>query len=125
VLTYPVGAHPDGAVFNHESGTGANGGDLVWSVRSAAQYLDEAERVLQVQMFTPDFKDQEDAISMTLRMRPRPQSTAVIKGPYSITTDKTKIDFRASGAIAEIEFSGINYVRFGKPSFDAILTGTR
>jgi len=125
VLTYPAGVDPDGAVFNHEKGTQANGDDLSWSLRSAAQYLDEAERVLQVQTFTPDFKGQEDAISMTLHTRARPQSISVTKGPYAIAPNSSKVDFRASGAIAEIAFEGTSYVRFGKPSFDTEVCGRR
>jgi len=125
VLTYPVGVSSAGDVYNHESGTDANGSDPTWSLRSAGQYLDESERVLMITRFIPDFKGQEDTISMTIYMRARPQSSTVTKGPYSITTSATKVDFRASGAIAEVAFSGANYNRFGKPLFDAEVCGTR
>lgn len=125
VLSYPIGVTSAGVVHNHEYGSTADGSSLSWSLTSAGQYLDEAERTLQVQSISPDFKDQENAISLTASVRARPQSTPVVKGPYTIAVDAAKKDFRFTGAIAELEFSGTGYVRFGKPTFDAIVTGQR
>ena len=125
VLTYPQAVTPAGVVYYHESGSDADGSSLAWSIRSASQYLSEAEQVLQVQRLIPDFKGQESTVTMNLHMRERAQSAPVPKGPYSVTTAATKVDFRASGAIAEIAFAGTNYVRFGKPTFDAIGVGRR
>ena len=125
VLLYPQAVSYPGAVYYHEVGTDADGSSLAWSIRSAGQYLNEAEQVLQVQRLVPDFKGQENAIAMTLTMRERAQSAPVTKGPYAITTAATKVDFRASGAIAEVAFAGTDYVRFGKPTFDAVGMGQR
>jgi len=125
VLSYPMGVTMDGLVYDHEIGTDADGDPLSWSARSAAQYLDEAERVLQVQRLRPDFKDQQNAITLTPHVRRHPQGAAVPKGPFSLAVGVEKKDVRFSGAIAELEFSGSGFVRFGKPTFDAILTGQR
>jgi hypothetical protein len=125
VLAYPVGVTSGGTVYNHESGTNADGSSLSWTLRSAAQYLGEAEQVLQVQRLTPDFKDQENSLTLTAYVRSRPQATPTTEGPYTVAVNAEKVDFRFSGAIAELEFAGTNYVRFGKPTFDAVGMGQR
>ncbi|MGE5721433.1 MAG: hypothetical protein ACM3YM_03150 [Sphingomonadales bacterium] len=125
VLTYPVGVSPAGAVYNHETGSTADGASLDWSARSAAQYLGEGETVLQVQRVRPDFKGQQAAIALTAFARAHPQAAPVIKGPFAIAPGAAKIDLRFSGAIVELQFSGTNYVRFGKPTFDAVPLGRR
>lgn len=123
VLSYPLAVTADGEAFYHEIGTDADGDPLEWAAKSAAQYIDEANRVLQVQRMHPDFKDQENTITLTAYVRKRPQDTPVTKGPYSLAVAASKKDFRFSGAIVELEFTGTNYARFGKPTFDAVPLG--
>jgi len=125
VLSNPIQVGPDGTVYYHELGTSADGQDLTWRIRSAAQYLDEAERVLQVQRITPDFKDQSQPLSLTVHLRARPQDAVRTKGPFALGVGAAKKDIRFSAAIAEFEFAGTGHVRFGKPTFDAVLTGRR
>jgi hypothetical protein len=125
VLEYPMAVSPDGYAYYHEIGTTADGGTLEWSLKSAAFYMDEHERVLLVESLRPDFKGQENDITFTAYVRARPQSSTTTKGPYTLTTSTTKKDFRFTGAIAELEFSGTGFVRFGKPVFDFRITGLR
>jgi hypothetical protein len=125
VLSYPIGVTPAGVVHNHEYGATADGSSLSWSIKSAAQYLNEAEQTLQVQRIRPDFKGQTANITLTAYVRAHPQSSATTKGPYTLATSTVKKDIRFTGAIAELEWAGTGYARFGKPTFDAIGAGSR
>jgi hypothetical protein len=125
VLSHPLAVTVDGHVYYHELGSDADGDELAWTIRSAAQYLDEAQRVLQVQRVRSDFKDQEETVSLTAYVRSHPQAPASTKGPFALPAGAEKKDLRFSGAIVELEFSGSNHARFGKPTFDALVTGQR
>jgi hypothetical protein len=96
------------------------------SLTSADQYLDNSQRRLMVRSFIPDFEYQSGDVALTVYCRDRPQSMAVTKGPYTIGTTATKKDFRASGKIVSVKFSG-NSVRYrlGKPCFDTVPLGER
>lgn len=191
-----------------------------WYLRSADHYINDGRLRAEIQRIAPDFEQQSGDVSLTLYMRDRPQSTAVTKGPYTLTTtaagyivkdavgssqtsvnietgsgriaagrkvtfggvnewaggvdtgalrqftvasdyaggsgtlalteaiissggsrnvvalpaenavvivlgDASKKDFRASGMIAAFKFAGSAYVRFGKPTFDAVTMGAR
>jgi hypothetical protein len=53
-------------------------------------------------------------------------ANAVTKGPYTIADTATKADFRASGRIASVRFSGSGtFARFGTPLFDTVKTDER
>ncbi len=97
-----------------------------WHIQSADQYLEEGKRRMMVKGVIPDFENQSGDVSLTLYVRDRPQSTAVTKGPYVLTTATTKKDFRASGKLVAAKFSGSNvYMRLGRPLFDVVTTGER
>lgn len=128
VQTYPMGVDPSGTVFNHESGRDADGDPLGWYIQTADQYLDDAQRCLQLQGVWPDFENQEGDVSLTIYVRQFPQGSAITKGPYTLPAGGRKKDFRADGRIAAIRIEGTaapTYMRVGKPSFEAIVTGQR
>lgn len=129
------GASSGGAIYNHETGStgvATTGEDLSWSLTSADQYLDNAERNLMIRGIWPDFEDQAGTVSLSLYVRQYPGSSVATKGPYSLTTSTTKKDFRASGRIVQVYLSGNDalatantFMRLGKPVFDAVPTGER
>jgi hypothetical protein len=125
VLPYPIAVTATGIAYHHEIGSDADGLALSWSARSAAQFLSEGERVLQVQGMQPDFKEQEQDVLLTIYTRKQAQSPARVHGPYRLRPGTAKKDFRVTGAIIELEFAGRGYARFGRPTFDAIATGAR
>jgi hypothetical protein len=102
----------------------AGGSALTWHIQSADQYFDESRRRALVRAVIPDFEDQSGDVSLTLTVRKRPQEAAVTKGPYTLTTATTKKDFRASGKLVTVKFSGSStYMRLGKPLFDVVMMG--
>lgn len=126
---YPCFVTSDGTAYWHENGHDANGGVLEWSLTTADQYVDEAGRTVFIRAFYPDFEDQLGGVDLTLTLRKAPQaSTTYTKGPYPLTLNKSKADFRATGAVASATFSCSSapaFARFGRPNFDAVVTGER
>lgn len=128
VQTYPMGVTYDGVVYKHEFGNDAAGSALDWRIKSADQYLGNAEQLIQLQGIWPDFEDQQGDVDVTITVREYPQSTPVTKGPYTLAEGRGKKDFRAAGRIASVEFSGSaspTFARLGKPTFQAVTTGQR
>lgn len=119
-----------GAIYSHEVETFGGSGDGVASVdcyiQSADQYLNSGRLRMMISRATPDFETQTGDVSLTLYMRDRPQSTAVTKGPYTLSATTTKSDFRASGMIMSAKFSSSGQQwRLGKPTFDIVSMGGR
>lgn len=112
-----------GNIYQHESGNTLR----AWSIQSADFYIDNSQRRAMIRSMVPDFEDQTGDISLTLFVRNYPQSSATTKGPYTLTTSTTKKDFRASGKVVSVKFSGLatTYGRLGKPMFDIVPMGER
>ena len=96
-----------------------------WSIQSADQYLNSGKRRAMIKGVVPDFKEQTQSVDLTVYVRDRPQSTAVTKGPYALSTSATKKDFRVSGLLMSVKFSGTGSWRMGKPTFDIVPVGER
>lgn len=126
---YPLFVTPDGYAYWHEEGQTANGGVLDWSITSADQYIDEAGRFMMIRGIWGDFENQLGPVSLSLTLRKYPQAaTTYSKGPYSLTVGQDKRDFMASCRVISATFSGNSspaFVRFGKPSFDLVVTGSQ
>ena len=128
VQSYPMGVTYAGMVYQHELGNDADGSALDWHIKSSDQYLGNGEQCLILQSVWPDFEDQQGDVNLTIYVREYPQSSAVTKGPYTLSMGGQKKDFRAQGRIASIKFAGSaspTFARLGKPTFDAVTTGRR
>lgn len=128
VADHPIGVDVDGVVYYHEKGLSANGEALDGSITFGDQYLDESRYVLQIQGIKPDFEDQRCDVDLVLSLKFYPQAEAVTKGPHTLMAGAGKKDFFATGAIASGTFSYSSttaFVRFGKPLFDAVVSGQR
>jgi hypothetical protein len=133
--TNVITADASGVVYATECGIDiAADGPAAWHITSADQYIDNSQRRMMIRSVLPDFETASgalptNAVSLTLFVRDRPQSTAVTKGPYSIAAGATKKDFRASGKIMAAKFSQSTNVdrelRLGKPTFDVVPMGGR
>lgn len=126
--TSPIGIDYDGASFYHERGQYANGSAINWFIESADYYLGEADNTLEIQGVWPDFEDQVGAIQMTMTTRLYPQGNEYVRGPYSISPNRGRRDFRASGRVARVRIasnSAPSYARLGKLEFDAQRRGLR
>jgi len=117
------------AVFVQGHGDTAAGAALNWHIESADQYLDEGQRRVMLTSMVPDFEDQVGDVSLTLKVRDRPQGAVTSKGPYALTTATTKKDVRASGRIIAARFAGGaasgGFARLGRPVFRGVALGER
>lgn len=128
VQSYPMSVTYGGTVYQQEYGFGADGEAIDWHIKSSDQYLGTGEQCLLVKGVWPDFEDQQGDVNLTVYVREYPQSTAVTKGPYTLSTGSSKKDFRATGRVAALKFSAStepSYARLGKPTFEAAATGRR
>lgn len=119
--SYPCGVTYAGAIYWHEKGKSADGSALSWFIESADTYLDENVLML-VRGFWPDFSDQVGPISLTLYTRQYPQGDVTTYGPVSIASGDDKVDFKASGRLYRVKFSGSSAptsARLGRMTFDA------
>ena len=124
----PIGANYDGGTFYHERGQYANAEAINWWIESADYYLGEADKTLEVQSVWPDFEDQAGSIQLTLTTRLYPQGQEYTRGPYSLTPNRGKRDFRASGRVVRVRIgsnTAPSYARLGKIEFDAQSRGLR
>jgi hypothetical protein len=94
-------------------------------IQTADQYFDESQTRMMIRSVVPDFED--GSVNLYVYVRSRPQDTPVTKGPYAITDETSKKDFRASGKIIAMKFDGTSgtFWRLGKPLFDVVPMGER
>jgi hypothetical protein len=116
--------HGDTGDDVHDGGSGP----IIPSITLGDIYLDEGQRRTMIRSFRPDFGNQAGDIILTIKIRDHPQSTPIVKGPYSISPGATKMDLRASGMIASFTFSNTDDAcafRVGKPEIDIVTLGER
>lgn len=116
----------NGDEIYHEHPTG--GASFSWYIQSADQSFMKGNRRVLVRGVQPDFENQSGDVSLTLSVRDRPHASATTKGPYTLTTATTKKDFRASGKLISVKFSGsgtASHMRLGTPLFDIVPMGER
>lgn len=120
-----IATDEDGQVYSEGAKVGVGTAPDSY-IQSADRTIDNSQRRVMIRSFIPDFEYQSGNVSLTVFVRDRPQSTAVTKGPFTISTSATKKDFRASGKIAAVRLSGTAvYFRLGKPLFDVVPLGER
>lgn len=115
----------NGYIYLHEDGSTADGAALNSSIRSSAFYLDEAGRVVMIGEVKPDFYDQENNITMTIRGRSHAQATPIVKATLTLGPGREKRNMRAVGAIMDIELESTGSWRMGKTVFDYAVLGRR
>ena len=120
-----------GAIYWHERGASADGSALSWHIETADTYLDENFAVLVRQLW-PDITGaggaQQGAVNLTLTSRYHPQGDTVTYGAYAMTPSQDSVDFKASGRLFRVKFSGSSAptsARLGRMSFDVKLRGRK
>lgn len=117
-------------VFDHETGTEADGQPMVSYLESAYFDIQDGEQMMFVKRFIPDFKYQSGSIAVNLFVRAYPQTDAVAGSldPYVITPSTTKVDTRARGRQVALKITsseaGADW-RFGTLRIDAQPDGLR
>ncbi len=100
VLGMPIGATPQGLVYQHETGENADGQPLEWSFQSGYFQIGEGEDFQFVDLLIPDFKYGEfngadDAVvQVEIYATNYPGETPRVYGPYSFTSTSTQKNVR-------------------------------
>lgn len=121
VVGYPVGVAADGMVYHHEIGSE----DVEWRIAASGQYIDEAEYVYQITGIRPDFESQGGDVGLSITTRMTPQGSTIATKNITLSAGEDKEDFRITGRIMELEWSGNQFARFGKPTFSALQKGRK
>jgi hypothetical protein len=117
-----------GAIYWHERGHSADGQALPWSVQSGDILLDENTAVLVRQAWPDIAAGQIGAAQLTLTSRPHPQGPRTTYGPYAIAPGQETVDFKASGRLFQLGWSGFSapaFARIGRLVVDAKPRGRR
>lgn len=125
---YPVGVSFDGHVYWHEKGNSADGGPLAWLAETADLYLSEDVASL-VREIWPDLgPGQMGPVALDIAARMFPQDDDVVTVSMALAPGEQKADFKISGQIFRLTFSGFSapaYARIGRPAFEAKPRGRR
>jgi hypothetical protein len=103
----PVAFDADGKLYDHESGTSANGDVMDCFIESSELEIDETgNRTFLIDRIVPD-ATLTDSTNLFLEFKCRkfPNSTEIIKGPFTITQSTEKVSTRAKGRQISVKYS--------------------
>ena len=97
--TVPFAFDKSGYLYNHETGTDANGSAMNSYVESSPREMTEdGENLYLVDKIIPDVTMSSDTnLYVQFNTRKYPNATEVTKGPFTITSSTTKLSTRAKG----------------------------
>ena len=95
----PFAFDKDGYLYNHETGTSADGAAMTSFIESSpGEIPNTGQDLYLVDKVIPDVKMTSDTnLSLFINTRKYPNATEVTKGPFSITSSTTKVSTRAKG----------------------------
>ena len=95
----PFAFDPDGYLYNHETGTSANGSAMSAYVESSPREItQDGENLYMVDKIIPDVTMTSSTnLYVDLNTRKYPNATEVTKGPFTITSSTQKVSTRAKG----------------------------
>lgn len=126
VLGMPIGASPQGVIYQHETTEDADGQPISWSFTTGYWVISEGQEVAFVDMVVPDFKyglyngNSNAAVQITLYSVMYPGGSVRTYGPYTVTSSSTEIRTRIRGRQMSMQVSGSDlnsFVRLGRIKF--------
>jgi hypothetical protein len=107
VFTRPFAVHPDGTLFQHETGWTADGAPRGEYARSGPIEMSSGDRTLHVTQTLPDELTEGD-VQLRFFTKFAPKGEEFMFGPYQIT--RPYMDTRFSGRQAEVQIEGVRDV---------------
>ena len=93
-------------MYAQENGNNDDGSAMTSYIESGDFVIPESgERLMSINRFIPDFKNQSGDLSIELNFKLYPASSQVTHGPYTVSTTTTKVDTRARGRQGSIKIS--------------------
>ena len=104
--TVPFAFDPDGYLYNHETGTSADGAAMNSYIEGAPREISQdGETLYMVDQVIPDVTmTSSTSLSLYMNTRKFPNSTEVTKGPFTITSTTDKVSTRAKGRQIALKF---------------------
>ena len=105
--TVPFAFDANGRLYNHESGTSADGDAMNCFVESGELEIDETgNRTFLIDRIVPDATLSSDTnLFLEFKCRKFPNGSEVTKGPFTITQSTEKVSTRAKGRQISVKYS--------------------
>jgi len=104
--TVPFAFDPDGYLYNHETGTSADGAAMNSYIEGSPREITQnGEELYMVDKVVPDV-NMSSSTNLFLYMNTRkyPNSPEIVKGPFTITSSTGKVSTRAKGRQIGLKF---------------------
>lgn len=105
--TVPFAFDANGRLYNHESGTSADGDAMNCFVESSELEIDETgNKTFLIDRIVPDATLSSDTnLFLEFKCRKFPNGTEITKGPFTITQSTEKVSTRAKGRQISVKYS--------------------
>lgn len=102
----PFAFDPDGYLYEHETGTSANGTAMDSYIEGSPREISESgETLYMVDQVIPDVTmSSSTSLSLFMNTRKFPNAPETVKGPFAITSSTEKISTRAKGRQISVKF---------------------
>ena len=102
----PFAFDPDGFLYNHETGTSANGAAMNAYIESSPRELTaEGENLYLVDKIVPNVTmSANTSMDLYLNTRKYPSAPETVKGPFAMTSTTEKVSVRAKGRQVSVKF---------------------
>ena len=102
----PFAIDPDGYLYEHETGTSADGAAMNSYIEGSPREISEnGETLYMVDQVIPDVTmTTSTSLSLYMNTRKFPNSTETVKGPFTITSSTEKVSTRAKGRQISMKF---------------------
>jgi len=104
--TVPFAFDPDGYLYNHETGTSADGAAMNSFIEGSPREISaEGETLYMVDQVVPDVTmSSTTSLDLYMNTRKYPNATETVKGPFTITSSTDKLSTRAKGRQIALKF---------------------
>jgi len=102
----PFAFDPDGFLYNHETGTSADGAAMNSFIEGSPREISaEGETLYMVDQVVPDVTmSANTSLDLYMNTRKYPNATETVKGPFTITSSTDKLSTRAKGRQIALKF---------------------
>lgn len=130
VFGFPLAVDDDGKVWFHEKGFSEDGGARQWSLETGWTDIGDGDTNMLMLGFNPDHEDLQGGYTVTVTTRTENTRgvTERTLGPFNVTNNTGRVNFRANGQQIKVKWTGNDaptFYRMGAPSFDVQDSGRR
>jgi hypothetical protein len=124
----PMALDPNAALFEHEVGHFANGGQIDSYVECSPIELGNGDVVQQIRSFWPEMRQGNGTINLLLKMRQTPRGPEFVRGPFPFTADTQRVLLSAVARQMAVRIEATapgDYWELGQPRVEITAGGGR